>query len=218
MIYYEQGKTFKKSKNGFAAAEMRQPRGPSPADRAEGTEVTMKFTFNSKRVEIPDDLRAYAEKKIGKLDRYFRQDADAHIVFSTERGRETVEITIHHGSMYFRVRQTTQDFYASIDSAIEALIRQIHKNKTRLEKRLRQGAFERVSGSTEFDMENVAEDEYDIIRTKHFAVKPIAPEEAILQMNMLGHEFFVFKDLSNNEAFSVVYRRNDGGYGLIETE
>jgi putative sigma-54 modulation protein len=140
----------------------------------------MKFTFTTKRVEIPDDLKAYAEKKISKLDRYFRQDSDAHIVFSTERGRETVEITIHHGAMYFRVRQTTQDFYASIDTAIEALVRQIHKNKTRLEKRLRQGAFERVSGSPENAVENVTEDEYDIIRTKRFAVKPISPEEAIL--------------------------------------
>jgi len=178
----------------------------------------MKFTFNAKRVEIPDDLKAYAEKKIGKLDRYFRQDSDAHVVFSTERGRETVEITIHHGSMYFRVRQTTQDFYASIDAAIEALVRQIHKNKTRLEKRLRQGAFERVPGNTDYEPEDVTEDTYDIIRTKHFAVKPISPEEAILQMNMLGHEFFVFKDHTNDDAFSVVYRRNDGGYGLIETE
>lgn len=178
----------------------------------------MKFTFNTKRVEIPDDLRAYAEKKIGKLDRYFRQDSGAHVVFSTERGRETVEITIHHGAMYFRVRQTTQDFYASIDSAIEALVRQIHKNKTRLEKRLRQGAFERVAETTEYESENVTEDAYDIIRTKRFAVKPITPEEAILQMNMLGHEFFVFKDLTNDEAFAVVYRRNDGGYGVIETE
>lgn len=178
----------------------------------------MKFTFNTKRVEIPEDLRAYAEKKIGKLDRYFRQDSDAHVVFSTERGRETVEITIHHGAMYFRVRQTTQDFYASIDSAIEALVRQIHKNKTRLEKRLRQGAFERAAGVVESESENVIEDAYDIIRTKRFAVKPITPEEAILQMNMLGHEFFVFKDLTNDEAFAVVYRRNDGGYGVIDTE
>lgn len=178
----------------------------------------MKFTFNAKRVEVPDALKTYAEKKIGKLDRYFRQDSDAHVVFSTERGRDTVEITIHHGSMYFRARQTTQDFYASIDAAIEALVRQIHKNKTRLEKRLRQGAFDRVPENADFDLEDIAEDTYDIIRTKHFAIKPISPEEAILQMNMLGHEFFVFKDHTNNDAVSVVYRRKDGGYGLIETE
>lgn len=179
----------------------------------------MKFTFTSKRVNVSDDLKQYATKKISKLDRYFRQDAEAYVSFSTERGRETVEITIHHGSMIFRSRQVTQDFYASIDAAIDALVRQIHKNKTRLEKRLRQGAFERgVDTSVEEEFQSLPEEDYDIIRTKRFAIKPISPDEAILQMNMLGHEFFVFRDLTNDESFSVVYRRNDGGYGLIETE
>jgi putative sigma-54 modulation protein len=178
----------------------------------------MKFVFTAKRVEISNDLKAYAEKKIGKLDRYFRKDSTAYVVFSAERGRETVEITIQHGSMYFRSRQTTQDFFASIDAAIEALVHQIHKNKTRLEKRLRKGAFERVPGTGEYQPEDIAEETYDIVRKKHFAIKPLSPEEAILQMNMLGHKFFVFKDLTNDDAFAVVYRRNDGGYGLIETE
>ena len=89
----------------------------------------MKFTFNAKRVEISEDLMNYAEKKFGKLDRYFKNDSSAHLVFSSERGRDTVEVTIYHDSMIFRSRQTTQDFYSSIDLSVEALIRQIHKTK-----------------------------------------------------------------------------------------
>ncbi len=188
----------------------------------------MKFTFTTKRANVSDDLKQYAMKKIGKLERYFKKDSEAYVSFSTERGRDTVEITIQHGSMYFRSRQMTQDFYASIDASIDALVRQIHKNKTRLEKRLRTGAFERDVASVNSDMDDLVEtpdvdlfalpeEKYDIIRTKRFAVKPISPDEAILQMNMLGHEFFLFRDLTNNESFAVVYRRNDGGYGLIET-
>ncbi|NLM61777.1 MAG: ribosome-associated translation inhibitor RaiA [Clostridiales bacterium] len=178
----------------------------------------MKFTFNAKKVEVSEDLMEYARKKISKLERYFKKDSTAHIVFSTERGRETVEITIYHGSMIFRTRQTTQDFFASIDQGIEVLVRQIHKNKTRLEKRLRKGAFDRAAGSDVNGHQDVEEESYDIVRTKRFAIKPMSPEEAILQMNMLGHEFFVFKDETNSDSFAVVYRRNDGGYGLIETE
>lgn len=178
----------------------------------------MKFTFTAKRTEISDDLKHYAERKINKLERYFKQDSEAFVSFTMERGRYTVEITIHYGSMIFRSRQTTQDYYASIDTAIDALIRQIHKNKTRLEKRLRQGAFERGIDPELTTTEPFTEDQNDILRRKRFPVKPISPDEAILQMNMLGHEFFVFKDLTNNENFAVVYRRNDGGYGLIETE
>ena len=177
----------------------------------------MKFTFNAKRVEISEDLMNYAEKKFGKLDRYFKNDSSAHLVFSSERGRDTVEVTIYHDSMIFRSRQTTQDFYSSIDLSVEALIRQIHKNKTRLEKRLRKGAFEREAGAPDALQQHVEEETYDIKRIKRFAIKPISPEEAILQMNMLDHEFFVFKDQTNDDAVSVVYRRNDGGYGLIET-
>ncbi|MGI6578109.1 MAG: ribosome hibernation-promoting factor, HPF/YfiA family [Eubacteriales bacterium] len=178
----------------------------------------MKFTFNAKKVEVSEDLMEYARKKISKLDRYFKKDSNAHIVFSTERGRETVEITIHHGSMIFRTRQTTHDFYACIDLGVEVLVRQIHKNKTRLEKRLRKGAFDRATSTGVNGHQDVEEETYNIVRTKRFAIKPITPEEAILQMNMLGHEFFVFKDQTNEDSFAVVYRRNDGGYGLIETE
>ena len=178
----------------------------------------MKFTFNAKKVEVTRDLMEYAKKKISKLDRYFKKDSNAHIVFSTERGRETVEITIIQGAMIFRTRQTTQDFYASVDLGIEVLVRQIHKNKTRLEKSLRKGAFDRAAGSDVIGHQEVEEETYNIVRTKRFAIKPMSPEEAILQMNMIGHEFFVFKDQTNDDSFAVVYRRNDGGYGLIETE
>ncbi|MDL2288368.1 ribosome-associated translation inhibitor RaiA [Oscillospiraceae bacterium OttesenSCG-928-F05] len=178
----------------------------------------MTFNFTTKKAHVTDKLREYTEKKIGKFDRYFKNDSEATARFSTEKDRHKVEITIHNGHMYFRASASSSDFFTSVDNACEALVRQMHKNKTRLEKRLRSGAFD--SGAAEaLPGEDVAEDvAYDIIRTKKFNLKPMTPEEAILQMNMLGHQFFVFKDSDNNSSYSVVYLRNDGGYGLIEAE
>ena len=107
--------------------------------------------------------------------------------------------------------------YASIDSAVAAVEKQIRKNKTRLTKRLRDGAFEReVKPSVTYQPDDEEEQDFLITRTKQFPLKPMTPEEAILQMNLLGHEFFVFKNHENRDAFSVLYRRKDGNYGLIE--
>ena len=175
----------------------------------------MRFIFTEKKMNATDDLRAYAEKKIGKLDRFFRDESDAYVTFSIERGRHKVEVTIKNNGMFYRVTEVTNDMYASIDSAVAAVERQIRKNKTRLEKRLRDGAFER-----EIKPFDIADDEeensFEIIRTKRFSIKPMSPEEAILRMNLLGHEFFVFKNQEENEEFAVVYRRKQGGYGLID--
>lgn len=177
----------------------------------------MRITFIEKKVEISDVLKDYAEKKIVKLDRYFRGDADAVIIFGIERGRHTAEITVHSDNTYFRASERTSDMYASIDSAIDSIVRQIHKNKTRLSKRLRKEAFDKSFAAA--DMLDVEEEkEFSIVRTKHFAIKPMLPEEAILQMNLLNHKFFVFKNLANEDAFAVVYQRDDGGYGLIEED
>jgi putative sigma-54 modulation protein len=173
----------------------------------------MKFTFFEKKIKISDDIRAYAEKKIGKMDKFFRNDTDATVTFSEERGRYRAEVTLHNNGMYYRVSELTSDMCASIDSACAAIERQIRKNKTRLEKRLREGAFDR-SVSAMATAEEPEEDNFDIVRTKRFSIKPMAPEEAILQMNLLEHEFFAFKN-QEDDAFSVVYRRKDGGYGLI---
>ncbi len=175
----------------------------------------MKFVFTEKRAQAKDDLQPYAEKKIGKLDRFFKGESDAFVTFSTVRGRDTAEVTIRNNGMIYRATETTGDMYASVDSAVATIEQQIRKNKSRLEKRLRDGIVDKeFRQSAERD-----EDEaFDIIRTKRFAIKPMTAEEAILQMNLLGHEFFVFRNHDNNAAFAVVYRRKGGGYGLIESD
>ena len=177
----------------------------------------MKFTFTDKKVNLPASVHAYAEKKVGKLDRYFREEAAAAVTFSVEKDRNKVEITVRSGGTILRVSESTSDMFASIDSAVTLLERQIRKNKTRLEKRLRQGAFEYTEEESSFAP--VAEEgEYEIVRSKTFPIKPMTRDEAILQMNLLSHSFYAFKDEAAGGAFAVVYRRNDGGYGLIEDE
>ncbi len=182
----------------------------------------MKFVFTDKKVTLPDTVHKYAEKKVGKLDRFFKEDATAAITFSVEKERNNkVEITIRSSGTIYRVSESTSDMHASIDAAVTTLERQIRKNKTRLEKRLRQGAFERaldVSEVSTFAPEEPEEGEYRIVRSKTFPIKPMTREEAILQMNLVGHNFFAFRDEEAGGAFSVVYRRNDGDYGLIEDE
>ena len=182
----------------------------------------MKYVFTDKKVDLPAKIHAYAEKKVGKLDRFFKEDATAAITFSVEKDRlNKVEITIRSSGTIFRVSESTSDMHASIDAAVATLERQIRKNKTRLEKRLRQGAFERAVDAAEissFAPDEPEEGEYRIVRSKTFPIKPMTRDEAILQMNLLGHSFFAFKDEEAEGAFAVVYLRHDGGYGLIEDE
>lgn len=174
----------------------------------------MTFTFTSKKYAASDELKAYAEKKIGKIDRLFRTESEAFVTFSEERGRYLAEVTLRNNGMYYRVSEVTSDMFASIDSAVAAIERQVSKNKTRLSKRLRDGAFERTA-AVPTPAETEEEPEYKIIRTKRFSMKPMSPEEAILQMDLLGHEFFAFRNEQEEDAFSVVYKRKNGGYGLI---
>lgn len=179
----------------------------------------MKFTFTDKKVNLPKSVHNYAEKKVGKLDRYFKTEAEAKLVFSVEKDRNKVELTIRSGGTILRVAESTSDMFASIDAAVTSMERQLRKHKTRLEKRLRQGAFaqpEAVEEETSFAPEP-EEGEYQVVRTKKFPIKPMTVDEAILQMDLLGHSFFAFKN-EDGGAFAVVYRRNDGGYGLIEDE
>ena len=161
----------------------------------------MTFTFTGKKLEVSDELRAYAEKKIGKVDKLFRTESDASVTFSEERGRFTAEVTLRNNGMFYRVTETTSDMYASIDS--------------RLEKRLRDGAFERSSAPVPVPEDDEEPAEYKIIRTKRFAIKPMSPEEAAMQMDLLGHTFFAFRNQDEGDAFSVVYKRRDGGYGMF---
>ena len=176
----------------------------------------MKFVFTDKKVNLPAKVHAYAEKKVGKLDRYFKTEADASVTFSVEKDRNHCEVTVRAGSMIFRASESTSDMFASIDSAVATLERQIRKNKTRLAKRLREDAFERTVDEVSTFVPEPEEEEFKILRTKKFPMKPMTADEAILQMNLLEHSFFAFRNEDNDGAFAVVYKRNDGGYGLIE--
>ena len=176
----------------------------------------MKFTFAEKRMDSSEDLRAYATKKISKLDRFFKNEAEAFVTFSLERGRFRAEITIHNNGIYYRASELTSDMYASVDSGVAAIERQIRRNKTRLEKRLREGALEKDNLAASFvPAEDEPADEFKIVRSKRFSIKPMSAEEAILQMNLLDHEFFVFRNMDADDAIAVVYKRRQGGYGLI---
>ena len=179
----------------------------------------MRFQYTEKKVTLPENVHKYAEKKVMKLERFFGTDADALVTFSVEKNRNNVEITVHAAGTYFRASESTSDMFASIDAAVATIERQIRKNKTRLAKKLREGAFER-----EVQPEYVPADDtveagaFEVVRRKRFPIKPMSVEEAILQMDLLEHTFFVFRDVAADGAVSVVYRRRNGGYGLISDE
>ena len=176
----------------------------------------MKFQFREKKIKLPGNVHAYAEKKVMKLARYFEEDAEALIVFSVEKNRNNVELTVHGAGTWFRASESTSDMFASIDAAVGTIEGQIRKNKTRLARRLKQDAFVRsVQEETSFAPES-AEDDLSIVKAKKFYFKPMTREEAVMQMNLLGHAFFAFRDEDNGGSFAVVYKRNDGGYGLID--
>lgn len=175
----------------------------------------MKFQFREKKVKLPGNVHAYAEKKVMKLERFFEEDAEALIVFSVEKNRNQVELTVHGAGTWFRASESTSDMFASIDAAVATIEGQIRKNKTRLARRLKQDAFVRsVQEETSFVTD--AEEDLSIVRVKQFYFKPMTREEAVMQMNLLDHNFFAFRDEDNGGTFAVVYKRNDGGYGLID--
>ena len=177
----------------------------------------MKFTFTCKKISLNDSVKAYAEKKIGKLEKYFKEEPEATVIFAVEKkNRCIVEVTLRgaNGTLFRAVCEDADgDMRGAIDEAAGQIDRKIRKNKTRLAKNLRSDAMV-AEVPEEFDIHE--EHEFNIVRTKRFTVKPMSPEEAILQMNLLGHSFFVFRS-TENDAVCVVYRRNSDGYGMIET-
>ena len=185
--------------------------------KAEKELNAMDVKLNEKKCTVNPDTKAYAIKKVNKLERYFKGDAEATVTFRIEKKNCRVELTVHASSMYFRAEETTTDMMASIDAAINSIERQIRKNKTRLAKRLRTDAFTRMVDEQDM-VEEPEEKSFEIVRSKKFSIKPMSVEEAILQMNLLGHNFFVFRDDGQNGTLAVVYTRNDGGYGLIEDD
>ena len=172
----------------------------------------MKITTVARQITLRDSLRELTEKKLSKLDRYFGEDTVAYVTFRTRRDRKIVEITITYNGTLFRSEEEEDSFQTALDRAVETLEGQIRKNKTRLERRIREGAFLRTAEEVE-----IPEEEPTILREKTFPLKPMTPEEAILQMNLLEHLFYVFIDAETGKT-CVVYRRNDGGYGLILPE
>ena len=179
----------------------------------------MKYTYACKKVSLNDSIKEYAEKKISKLERYFREeDTTAFVTFSVEKDHLcTVEITIRGGGTLLRAQTEAPDgeMRGAIDAAVGYVERQILKNKTRLSKRLRSEGFPPAAPADDFEV--AEEKEFNIVRTKRFSVKPMSTEEAILQMNLLDHSFYVFRNVAD-DTISVVYRRNNGGYGIIETK
>ena len=175
----------------------------------------MKFQYSEKKVKLPGNVHAYAEKKVMKLARFFEDDAEALVVFSVERNQNNVELTVRGAGTLFRAKESTSDMFASIDAAVGTIEGQIRKNKSRLSRRLRKDAFTRTVEETSFVPET-AEEDLSIVKIKSFPIQPMRREEAVLQMNLLNHSFFAFRDEQNDGAFSIVYKRNDGGYGLIE--
>ena len=169
----------------------------------------MKITIVGRQMNVWDSTKEMAEKKLARLDKYFGSEASATVTFSCKRERDNVEITIHGANTIFRAEVDDISFQNAMDRCVEAIDRQIRKNKTRLEKKSKEGEFYFPDFGEVLD-----EDPEFIVRTKEFELFPMSVEEAIMQMNLIGHQFFVF---FNDEIgnISVVYTRKDGTYGLI---
>ncbi len=173
----------------------------------------MKITVLGKQMTVRESLKAAIEKKLSRFDKFFGADAEAVVTCRARKGVKILEITIPYEGATFRGEEESDTFITALDRAAESLLRQIHKNKTRLEKMMKKGAFVMEE---EDDDEFIEEEDFSI-RTKTYPPKPMSPKEAILQMNLLGHAFFVFLDGETSET-CVVYKRKDGGYGLIVPE
>ena len=173
----------------------------------------MKVTITAKKINISQAFTDYAEKKLNaKLDRFFPEEAEARITLAERRDMIILELTVKYNGIIYRAEQTAKDKNDALDVTVDRIIRQIRKQKTKVEKRLRADAFMGLEPDVEPE-----EDSYEVIRYKYFKLSPMSVDNAILQMNLLGHSFYAFKD-EDGGAFAVVYKRNDGGYGLIEDE
>lgn len=179
----------------------------------------MKTTIFGRKVNLRDSYKERVEKKLAKYERYFGDDADANVTVTHERNSYRVEVTIRSNGFIYRVEHTCMDIDEALDVAVEKLSGQIRKNKTKLEKRNKSGRelnFEPMYEAAE-ELGDDEEEEYELVKVKSIPVKPMDTEEAILQMNLIGHQFFMFRNNETDEI-NVVYSRKDGGYGLIQPE
>lgn len=175
----------------------------------------MKFIIAGKNIEVTEALKERATKKVGRIAKFFQDDVEAHITMSVQKNRQIVEVTIPFKGGILRAQEENEDMYASIDKVVDSLEGQIRRNKTKIAKRYHESGLSFENADFE-DHEDEASD-FKVVRTKKFSIKPMTIEEAILQMNMLGHEFFMFSNADTMES-NVVYRRKDGNYGLIEPD
>ena len=177
----------------------------------------MKVTVIAKNIELTPAIKDMVEKKISKLDKYFDPNVEAKATLSVQKNRQIIEVTIPFNGVILRGEEGTEDLYKSIDLVEEKLERQIRKQKTKLSRRNSTGSL-RYPDFNSIDT-NEEEDEEDskVVKTKSFDVKPMSSEEAILQMELLVHNFFVYQDWKTSKV-NVVYKRKDGNYGLIEPE
>ena len=171
----------------------------------------MKITIIGRKCTPRDSFKERAEKRLKKIEKFFGPDAEAKITATVEKNEMIVEVTVFYNSMIFRSQERSQDMNDALDRCVDSLVRQIRKNKTRVEKKLRSGAFEAFDAIDEFE----AEDKFEVVRSKEIVLKPQSVDEAILQMNMLDHEFFLFKNAQTGEM-NVVYRRHGDIFGVIE--
>lgn len=173
----------------------------------------MRIIVSGKQMTVRDSLKMAVEKKLKKFDKFFGDETEAYVTCKVRKGVKILEITVNYGGTTFRSEEESETFITALDRAAEGLERQIRKNKTRLEKMVKRGAF--VIGE---DDDDEYEEEADFnIRVKSFPFKPMTPEEAILQMNLIGHAFYAFTDAVSGEV-CVVYKRKEGSYGLIVQE
>src|SRR5690625_1282151 len=180
----------------------------------------MKYNIRGENIEVTGAIRDYVEKKINKLERYFDTPptSEVHVNLSVYNDEQQIEVTIPMTNLLLRAEEQHNDLYAAIDLVVDKLERQIRKHKTKVNRKFRQkGAPKHIFAELEQEANNRKEDdnEIEIVRTKRFNLKPMDSEEAILQMDMLGHAFFVFTN-AETDATNVVYKRKDGKYGLIE--
>ena len=170
----------------------------------------MKLQITAKKMQVPQTFNEYADKKLTKLDRFFGDEADAKLTVSTLKDDNIIEITFNYENLIFREEQRAKDKNDALDACVDKIIRQIRKNKTKVEKRLKANAFDIQESETVEEQSR-----YEIRKRKKFTLRPMNEEEAILQMNMLDHNFFMFKNGDTGEI-NVVYKRDDGNYAILE--
>ncbi len=176
----------------------------------------MKITYVARKVTLRDNFKERVERKLAKLGRIFSDDAEATVVVTLEKNRQTVEVTIRDNSMVYRAESTMAEMNDALDKVVDMLSRQLRKHKTRLSKRIRTGTLDDLVIEEVSEIEEMPEeDDLNIVRKKLISLKPVSVEEAILQMEMIGHKFFMFTNAETGKV-NVVYTRNDGAFGLLE--